>query len=86
MYVFFLLLFCRCFQLYYEVGLSSRAAVSQGSSVLLSLASSHPDAALAEPVLPLSIFLLTRAGPRSWFDSFSCIFVSLCYLFASFND
>ena len=25
-------------------------------------------------------------GPRSWLGSFSCISVSLCYLFASFND
>ena len=43
--VFFLFLFCRCFQLYYVVDL--RAAVPQGSGVLQSLASSLPDVALA---------------------------------------
>ena len=64
-----------------------RAAVPQGSSALLSLASSFPDVALASRA-PSTFFLqqMEVLGTRIWLDSFSRFSVSLCYLFASFND
>lgn len=43
----------------------------------------------APRILHPSISLLTEMevlGLRTWLDSFSCISVSLCYLFASFNE
>ena len=69
-----------------------RAAGLQGSRVLHYLASFLSDVALASRaprILHTSISLLTEMevlGPRTWLDSFSCISVSLCYLFASFNE
>ena len=67
-----------------------RAAVPQGSSALQSLASSLPDVALASTQYFLQVFFFLQQmevlGMRKWLDSFSCFSVSLCDLFASFND
>ena len=61
-----------------------RAAVPQGSGVLHSRMLRW----LAEHQY-FQVFLFLQQmevlGPRAWLDSFSCISVSLCDLFASFN-
>ena len=58
-----------------------RAVFLQGSGVLPSLAST-------QYFLHAFFFLqqMEVLGTRTWLDSFSCFSVSLCYLFASFDD
>lgn len=90
MCVFFLPSFADVFNS--TMWLPLRAAGLQGSRVLHYLASFLSDVALASRaprILHPSISLLTGMevlGLRTWLDSFSCISVSLCYLFASFNE
>ena len=84
--------FCVAYVFNSTMWLPLRAAGLQGSRVLHYLASFLSDVALASRaprILHPSISLLTEMevlGPRTWLDSFSCISVSLCYLFASFNE
>ena len=88
--VLFLVLFCTCFQVYYVV--ESSGCGSLGSGVLQSLSSSLPDVALASraPSTYSKFFFFLQQmevlGTRTWLDSFPGFSISLCYLFASFND
>ena len=90
MCVFFLPSFADVFNS--TMWLPLRAAGLQGSRVLHYLASFLSDVALASRaprILHPSISLLTEMevlGLRTWLDSFSCISISLCYLFVSFNE
>ena len=65
---------------------------SLGSGVLQSLSSSLPDVALASraPSTYSKFFFFLQQmevlGTRTWLDSFPGFSISLCYLFASFND
>ena len=88
--VFFLLLFCRCFQLYYVVGSSGCGSPGIQCFTIPCKFSSGCCVGQQSTQYFLQVFFFLQQmevlGTRTWLDSFSRFSVSLCYIFASFND
>ena len=108
--VFFLLIFCRCFQLYYVVGSSGCGSPGIQFFTIPCKFSSGCCVGQQSTRYFLQVFFFLQQmevlGTRTWLDSFfffsynkwrswarehgltvfSRFSVSLCYLFASFND
>ena len=88
--VVFLLIFCRCFQLYYVVGSSGCGSPGIQCFTIPCKFSSGCCVCQQSTQYFLQVFFFLQQievlGTRTWLDSFSPFSVSLCYLFASFND
>ena len=88
--VFFLLLFCRCFQLYYVVGSSGCGSPGiQCFTIPCKFSSGYCVGQQSTQYFRQVFFFLQQMevlGTRTWLDSFSRFSVSLCYIFASFDD